>query len=60
MSLSLYAALDVAMNYVLGRASNVFFAQVRMMIPVMIASAFLNNTPIVALMIPVLISWSKR
>lgn len=31
-----------------------------MMIPVMFASAFLNNTPIVALMIPILISWGRR
>ena len=35
-------------------------AQVRMMLPVMVASAFLNNTPIVALLIPILLSWSRR
>jgi Na+/H+ antiporter NhaD/arsenite permease-like protein len=48
------------MSFVLGRANSVFFAQVRMMIPVMFASAFLNNTPIVALGIPIIISWCKR
>eukprot|EP00878_Enallax_costatus_P023684 GHUV01025215.1.p2 GENE.GHUV01025215.1~~GHUV01025215.1.p2 ORF type:complete len:328 (+),score=77.33 GHUV01025215.1:790-1773(+) len=52
--------LDLAMNFMLGKASTVFWAQVRMMIPVMIASAFLNNTPICALMIPILISWGRR
>ncbi|GBF89760.1 sodium sulfate co-transporter [Raphidocelis subcapitata] len=52
--------LDILMSKVLGRASSVFWAQVRMMIPVMISSAFLNNTPIVALLIPILLSWSRR
>ncbi len=31
-----------------------------MMVPVGALSAFLNNTPIVALMIPILISWAHR
>eukprot|EP00877_Chromochloris_zofingiensis_P003154 jgi/Chrzof1/1283/Cz10g01050.t1 len=52
--------LDIAMNYMLGKARTVFWAQVRMMIPVMFASAFLNNTPIVALLIPILLSWARR
>ncbi|KAF6235190.1 hypothetical protein COO60DRAFT_1671656 [Scenedesmus sp. NREL 46B-D3] len=52
--------LDLAMNFMLGKASTVFWAQVRMMLPVMVASAFLNNTPICALMIPILISWGRR
>jgi hypothetical protein len=30
------------------------------MVPIMLASAFINNTPIVALMIPILISWGRR
>lgn len=100
--------LDILMNKVLGSASSVFWAQVRMMLPVMVvsracggggfegalpraclpacarpqraalhppdppcapptppppskqSSAFLNNTPIVALLIPILLSWSRR
>jgi di/tricarboxylate transporter len=48
------------MTRVLGQASSVFWAQVRMMIPVMVMSAFLNNTPIVALLTPILLSWSRR
>lgn len=35
-------------------------AIVRMVIPVMILSAFMNNTPIVALMIPILTSWARK
>ena len=31
-----------------------------MVIPVMILSAFMNNTPIVALMIPILTSWARK
>jgi di/tricarboxylate transporter len=34
--------------------------QVRMMIPLMFLSAFLNNTPVVALFTPILISWARR
>lgn len=52
--------LDLAMNLMLGKANTVFWAQARMMIPVMFVSAFLNNTPICALMIPILISWGRR
>lgn len=52
--------LDILMNKVLGSAKSTFWAQVRMMIPVMVSSAFLNNTPIVALLIPILLSWSRR
>lgn len=57
---TVHTGLDLAMNFMLGKASTVFWAQVRMMIPVMVASAFLNNTPICALMIPILISWGRR
>ena len=44
----------------MGRARSVFFALVRLMIPVMFASAFLNNTPIVALAIPLVMGWARR
>lgn len=44
------------MNWVLGNAGtgSLFWVHARMAIPVMIASAFVNNTPIVALMMWVL------
>jgi Na+/H+ antiporter NhaD/arsenite permease-like protein len=31
-----------------------------MMLPIMVVSAFMNNTPIVAIMIPVLTAWSRK
>lgn len=35
-------------------------AQIRIMLPVAIISAFLNNTPVVCMMIPIIQSWSRR
>ncbi|KXZ47562.1 hypothetical protein GPECTOR_34g721 [Gonium pectorale] len=52
--------LELIMNYVLGRSRSVHWALVRSMIPVMFLSAFLNNTPCVTFMIPILISWARR
>ncbi|KAF5840821.1 hypothetical protein DUNSADRAFT_15363 [Dunaliella salina] len=52
--------LERVMNSILGSTQSAFLAQVRMMLPVMVASAFLNNTPIVALLIPILLTWSNR
>ena len=39
--------LELIMNYVLGRSRSVHWALVRSMFPVMVLSAFLNNTPCV-------------
>jgi len=52
-------ALDYIMTYLLGRSRSPFWGIVRMGIPVMAISAFLNNTPIVALMTPIIISWAR-
>ncbi|KAG2448929.1 hypothetical protein HYH02_006277 [Chlamydomonas schloesseri] len=52
--------LELIMNYVLGRSRSVHWALVRSMFPVMCLSAFLNNTPCVTFMIPILISWGRR
>ncbi|EFJ39566.1 hypothetical protein VOLCADRAFT_70819, partial [Volvox carteri f. nagariensis] len=52
--------LELIMNYVLGRSRSVHWALVRSMFPVMFLSAFLNNTPCVTFMIPILLSWSRR
>ncbi|GLC48755.1 putative sodium/sulfate cotransporter 3 [Pleodorina starrii] len=48
------------MNHVLGRSRSVHWALVRSMFPVMFLSAFLNNTPCVTFMIPILLSWARR
>lgn len=52
--------MEKALNIVLGRSPSIFWAQVRLFIPVMVTSAFLNNTPIVALLIPIVIAWCRR
>ncbi|MBO6523617.1 MAG: SLC13 family permease [Balneolaceae bacterium] len=44
---------------VMGDVKTVRAAQTRIMMPVMVMSAFLNNTPIVASFIPALEHWSK-
>ena len=52
--------LEGAMVYVLGKSRSPFWAVVRVCIPVLFIAAFLNNTPIVALMAPILIAWARR
>ena len=44
----------------LGNTENVRTAQAKIMAPVMVLSAFMNNTPIVASFIPALEQWSKK
>ncbi len=44
----------------LGKPKNVLEAQLRLMIPVATLSAFMNNTPLVAMMIPAVTDWARR
>ena len=44
----------------LGRPRSITTAQIRVMAPVVVLSAFLNNTPVVAMMIPAVGEWAKR
>jgi di/tricarboxylate transporter len=53
-------AMGVATERVLGRPRSTLDAQVRMMVPVAAVSAFLNNTPVVAMFIPVVNDWCKK
>ncbi|CAB9507029.1 Sodium/sulfate cotransporter [Seminavis robusta] len=53
-------ALDWYMGKLLGRPKSVGTAQVRLMVPIAIVSAFLNNTPVVAVMIPIVQRWGKN
>ncbi len=53
-------ALDWYMGKLLGRPKNVTSAQLRLMIPIAIISAFLNNTPVVVVMIPIVQRWGKN
>jgi len=47
-------------QHVLGHPQTSRGAQFRLMMPVTILSAFLNNTPVVALFIPVVTAWARR
>jgi di/tricarboxylate transporter len=53
-------ALDLVSRYVLGSPTSISWALARLMVPITILSAFINNTPIVAMMVPVVIAWSER
>src|SRR5690606_10697108 len=52
--------IDLLVNRLLGRPKGVRSAQVRIAAPATILSAFLNNTPVVAALIPALHSWSRQ
>jgi di/tricarboxylate transporter len=47
-------------RYTLGRPLNVAGAQMRLMWPVASLSTFLNNTPVVAMFIPLVSDWARR
>jgi di/tricarboxylate transporter len=53
-------ALHLITDRVFGRPRSVFHAQLRMMLPVAGVSAFMNNTPLVAMLLPVVSDWSKK
>lgn len=52
--------VDLIVNKVLGNPKTVRGALCRLTIPLIPLSAFLNNTPVVATMIPAVTRWSKR
>ena len=45
---------------ILGEPKSLFIAQLRLLVPVAVSSAFMNNTPIVAMMIPVILQWAPK
>jgi Citrate transporter len=53
-------ALDWYMSKMLGRPKTIAGAQLRLMVPIAIVSAFMNNTPLVAIMIPIAERWAKN
>lgn len=52
--------VDLLVQHVLGRPRSVRNALVRLVIPVTTVSAFMNNTPVVAIFLPAVLSWAKR
>ena len=53
-------ALRMVTERALGRPSSIRGAQTRLMLPVIGISAFLNNTPVVAMFMPVVREWCRR
>ncbi len=52
--------VDLVVERMLGRPTGARGALVRLMLPVVGLSAFLNNTPVVATMIPAVSQWARR
>ena len=57
--ISATGGLDWYMGKLLGRPRTVAGAQLRMMLPIAVVSCFLNNTPVVAVMIPIVQRWAE-
>lgn len=53
-------ALAAIFDRLLGNPEKVTVAQTRLMLPVALISSVLNNTPVVAMMIPMVSDWAKR
>ena len=53
-------ALSALSNQLLGSPKKLSTAQARLMFPVAVISSLLNNTPVVAMMIPLVSKWAKR
>lgn len=52
-------ALTYLVQRALGRPRSVRHAHARLAVPVLAGSAFLNNTPLVAMLMPVVMDWAK-
>ncbi len=57
--LTMTGAVDWYIGKLLGVPKSIASAQLRLSLSCAFASAFLNNTPIVALMIPIVLRWSR-
>lgn len=53
-------AMAMVTRPLLGRPKSLPMAQARLMLPVAALSAFLNNTPIVAMLMPIVTDWCRR
>lgn len=53
-------ALSALSSHLLGNPKRLGAAQGRLMLPVAVISSILNNTPVVAMMIPLVSAWAKK
>lgn len=53
-------AMTLLSQYILGQPSSDRKAQARIMLPAAVMSAFLNNTPVVAVIMPIVGDWAKK
>ena len=58
--ISATGGLDWYMGKLLGRPRTIAGAQLRLMLPIALVSGFLNNTPVVAVMIPIVQRWAEN
>ena len=58
--IELSGILKYVLRYVLKRPKSMVIAQLRLLLPVSVLSAFTNNTPIVAMMVPLVQSWCRQ
>ncbi len=52
--------IELLVNKALGQPENLRSAMLKIFVPVILLSGFLNNTPVVATMIPAIHAWSRR
>lgn len=58
--LALTGLVSVIADVVLGRTRSIPLAQARLMAPIALLSSVLNNTPVVAMLVPAISEWAKR
>lgn len=52
--------MEMIAQRLLGRPKTIIGAQLRLMVPVTVMSAFMNNTPIVAMYLPIVNDWARK
>lgn len=52
--------VSMLLPHLLGKAPSIFAAQLKIVLPISCVSAFLNNTPVVAMFIPMISDWAKK
>lgn len=53
-------AVSAPARWLFGRGKRLWVGQLRIMLPTATASAFVNNTPVVAALLPAVLDWGKR